>query len=607
MSKDHFNGIKKENRHVLENLVGQAMAEGLLLDAATLELLANFTLRYGREILLVISDRGVILDLVVGQRSDVDISQEGIDENRRTLNRVRIIHTHPGGSPRLSSQDISAAESLLPEAMIAIGVDDEGKTTFGVGYPVEVGGEITYEERILTSLDQLNAFPLKEKVTAVNRGLKRQAQLIATGAGAKERGVLVGINGGATGEALDHSLAELARLLETAGGKPVAVVTQNRGQVDPMFYVGRGKILEIRKLIQDEKIDVLVTNDELSAGQIAAIEAVSGVKVIDRTTLILDIFARHATTMEGKLQVELAQQKYRLSHLRGLGHVLSRTGGGIGTRGPGEKKLETDRRHIRRQLDELTRRLKKIEKQSDITGARREKSRIRTAALVGYTNSGKSTLFNRLTDSDVVVKDGLFITLDSTIRKVKEEHGNYLLSDTVGFIEKLPHELIQAFKTTLREVERADLLLHVVDVTNPNYKDQMTLVEQVLREIGVLEKEILVIYNKVDLLTPEARRYLTNQLNLQSDACLISAKTGEGVESLTEKIAQHLDHRRSEMRFLVAYGKEQLIALLHQWGEVVATDYRDDGTEVTVVMDKSMAADLERRYGLEPLADENDV
>ncbi len=258
----------------------------------------------------------------------------------------------------------------------------------------------------------------------------------------EERALLIAVElPGSQGMAIEDSMEELAQLVKTAQGTVIDQVIQSRDKIDPVFYVGKGKMQELTKIVQNRDINLIVANDELNSNQIANIERATGIKTLDRTTIILDIFARQARTREGKLQVELAQQKYRLSHLKGMGIVLSRMGAGIGTRGPGEKKLETDRRHIRRQINELERRNLKIEKSNELNALQRQKNKVQILGLIGYTNSGKSTLFNALTDIDAVIEDGLFITLDSTLRKVRPEYGDFQVSETVGFIVKLPHEI----------------------------------------------------------------------------------------------------------------------------------------------------------------------
>lgn len=595
MEKDKYNGIKNQMREEMESLIGYTMADGALLDADVCWTLAAWTKELNREILIVTDDHGTVLDSAVGDKASVAVIDNYVNYHRRSLNRLRVFHTHPNGNPRLSEQDKSAAQKQKLEAMVAIAVKGGEVNGFGVGLPVfdavsqsvshDTKNQLRYEEQYFGSLEGLNAYDLRAHTDEINKRMRQWYNQVQVAEHLPERVLLVGVDTYKDSIDIDDSLAELRRLVETAGGEAVHAVIQKRPQPDPVFYVGRGKIMEIRATIQNENINTVVTNDELNTNQIAAIEALTGVKVVDRTTVILDIFAKHASTREGKLQVELAQQKYRISRLKGLGIVLSRTGGGIGTRGPGEKKLETDRRHIRTQIDELERKLMRIEKSHAVAARRREKNNIPIVSLIGYTNSGKSTLFNRLTESDVVVSDGLFITLDSTVRRVNDDKfGHYLLSDTVGFIEKLPHQLIESFKTTLKEVERADLLLHVVDITNPHYLDQIRLVESILNDIGVGATETLMVYNKGDALSIDQKRFFTNQTEVKKDGRLISAKTGEGLDALQAMISQRLSAKSRIVTATIPYGKGDLLSALHDKAKILKMDYREDGIYIKVML-----------------------
>ncbi|MEG0310245.1 MAG: GTPase HflX [Eubacterium sp.] len=506
-------GVRKSIIEELDGMMHYQMEDQVLLDHFVLEILVRLTNQLHREILMMTSDKNTIEYVGIGDVSKVSLGNLEIGERTKGLNRLRVIHTHPNGSPYLSEEDLSAADNRKIQCMVAVGVYEDKPPRFGIGAPMVNETSVVYGQGVFETLEKLNAFPLDDYVYMANRALKKDPDALFDLEDETERALLVGVEVGnkRDGIDLDESMEELARLVETADGIVVDRVTQNRTQFDPIFYVGRGKLMEIVRMIQNLDINLIAANDELNSNQIRMIETMTGVKTIDRTTLILDIFAKHAKTKEGKLQVELAQQKYRLGHLKGLGIVLSRTGGGIGTRGPGEKKLETDRRHIRRQIDELERKNEKINQTNERNALSRQKNNIRTAALIGYTNSGKSTLFNVLTESDAVVKNGLFITLDSTIRKVRPEDGDYLISDTVGFIEKLPHDLVKAFKTTLKEVETADLLLHVIDASNPNCQAQIEVVNQVLREIGSGHQNVLMVYNKMDKLSPEEQQQIQNR------------------------------------------------------------------------------------------------
>ncbi len=601
MTEVKAEGVRRSILDELNKLIGYTMENQVLLDEDVLAVLVRLTKTLGREILVMTNDKSKIEYVGIGDASKVPLDHSKVQENRKSLNRIRVIHTHPGGNPHLSEEDFSASDNLSVECMVAVGVGEDSPVLFGIGAPVVKDGQVVYGMGICESLAQLNRFPLENYVLAANRALRRDP-----GAGfdiedERERALLIGVevSGSRGGIDLEESMEELARLVETAEGDVAEVVTQHRPQIDPVFYVGRGKLLEILKIIQNKDINLIVANDELSANQIGNIEGITGVKTIDRTTIILDIFARQAKTREGKLQVELAQQKYRLSHLKGLGIVLSRTGGGIGTRGPGEKKLETDRRHIRRQIDELERKNAKINQTNELNAKGRKKNNIRTVSLIGYTNSGKSTLFNVLTESDAVIKDGLFITLDSTIRKVRPEAGDYLVSDTVGFIEKLPHELIKAFKTTLKEVETADLLLHVVDASNPNYKSQIEVVNQVLRDIGSGHKKVLMVYNKMDRLLPEERERFENRAARAGDAICISAREKWHIGALTEIIDGDLRGMSLEKTYCIPYEDSRAMAVLHEKSTVLDTRYDEGGTRVRVSINGDFPAHQYEKYEVE--------
>jgi GTP-binding protein HflX len=314
----------------------------------------------------------------------------------------------------------------------------------------------------------------------------------------QEKAILVGLDTGRPGQDLERSMEELSLLADTAGAIVLDHVVQKRGTPDRAFYVGKGKAEELAALVEMREADLVIFNDELSPSQIRNLDEVIKVKVIDRTALILDIFARRALSRDGKLQVELAQLQYMLPRLIGLGKQLSRLGGGIGTRGPGETQLEVDRRVIRHKISELKRELVLLRKHRRLHRQRRERNRCSIISLVGYTNAGKSTLLNALTGADLYTEDKLFATLDTTVRKVVIENLPFLLSDTVGFIRKLPHQLVESFKSTLDEVREADVLVHVVDISHTSFEEQLSVVIETLRDIGVDDKPTLLVFNKID-------------------------------------------------------------------------------------------------------------
>lgn len=579
----HSDGIRHSLVRELDQLRKHTMAEGVLLDESTLELLVRATRDINREILIVVNDRGHIEDIFVGNDSTASFETGG---DRSDLSRRYVIHTHPGGSPFLSDEDISSALEEKLTAMIAVGVPDSGNEIhFGAALPYEENGRLVYHKGLVTGgLAALNELPVDANAGRVRKALRHSRPDAETTEDDTERAILLGIDdGGRDGIPVKDSMDELVSLVKTAGAEVLDSVIQSRPSADPSFYLGRGKITEISRKAQNLNANLIVANDELSAAQISSIETVCGCKTIDRTTVILDIFARHATTREGKLQVELAQQHYRLSHLRGMGLVLSRTGGGIGTRGPGEKKLETDRRHIQRQIDELKRQLQKTARTAELGARRRQRGRVRTVGLIGYTNSGKSTLFNRLTSSSVISADDLFVTLDTTIRKINPEYGNFLLSDTVGFIEKLPHDLVEAFKTTLAEVRNADLLLQIIDASDVNAGEKIRVTEQVISEIGAGRRECIRVYNKCDKLSENELAYLKHRAAHHGD-CVISAKTGEGIDELIDTVKRTLAGMTRILTFFIPYSDSSALSSLHHLADVIDVKYRDDGTMATAVV-----------------------
>ena len=392
----------------------------------------------------------------------------------------------------------------------------------------------------------------------------------------RERVILVGVSLADSDDA-EQSLDELEELARTAGALCVGRVLQKREQMHPATYLGRGKTGELKDLIWETQADGIICDDELSPAQIGNLKDELGVKIMDRTLLILDIFAARASTSEGKIQVELAQLKYRQSRLTGLGTSLSRLGGGIGTRGPGEKKLEMDRRLIKGRISQLTRELKEVKRHRQLTRESRAKSRIPVIAIVGYTNAGKSTLLNALTGAGILAEDKLFATLDPTTRNYRLPDGQeILLTDTVGFIRKLPHHLIEAFKSTLEEAKYADLLLHVVDASNPQMDQQMHVVYETLRELEASDKPVITAFNKKDRFVGE---YAPRDFQAERTA-FISAKTGEGVEELLACVEDVLREQKVEIEQIYPYSDAGKIQLIRKYGELEKEEYTQEGIYV---------------------------
>lgn len=397
----------------------------------------------------------------------------------------------------------------------------------------------------------------------------------------RQRALLVGLVQSRAARAAGRaSLDELTLLTETAGSDPVVSELVRRDRPDPATYIGKGKLSELVGVSKVEDIDVVVFDNELSPAQQRNLQQAFQCDVVDRVALILDIFAQHAHTKEGMLQVELAQHRYRLPRLRGKGTTLSRLGAGIGTRGPGETKLETDRRRILDRIRKIERELKEAERSRATQSKRRKESGDRVVTIVGYTNAGKSTLFNRLTDAGVLVENQLFATLDSTIRRLELPHGHTaLVSDTVGFVRDLPHELVEAFRSTLQEATDADLLVHLVDASDADPEHQITSVRQVLHDIGANRVRELVVFNKIDAVDGAA---LGRLRALHPDARFISSMTGAGVDGLLEAVVDGLRAATVELDLLIPYERGDVLAELHTSGDVVVQHHNDEGTEVKV-------------------------
>lgn len=392
----------------------------------------------------------------------------------------------------------------------------------------------------------------------------------------KERVILVGVSE-QDGDDAEDTLAELAELVKTAGASVAGTLIQKRELIHPGTYVGTGKVAEIAELLEHTGATGIVCDDELSPAQLKNLETMLNTKVMDRTLIILDIFAARATTSEGKIQVELAQLKYRLSRLTGLGRSMSRLGGGIGTRGPGEKKLEIDRRLINDRIAQLNRELKEVVKHREIARAKRERNAVPVVAIVGYTNAGKSTLLNHLTDAEVLEEDKLFATLDPTTRMLElEGHQQVLLTDTVGFIRKLPHHLIEAFKSTLEEAKYADYIIHVVDASNPQRDKQMYIVYETLDHLGVKNKKILTLFNKIDIRTDDDPLQ-----DFRADHVLqISAAENAGLDAVKDVLQEMLREDKIYIERVIPYAQAGVLQLVRNKGELVSEEYVPEGISI---------------------------
>ncbi|MFE3942477.1 GTPase HflX [Streptomyces sp. NPDC059118] len=413
-----------------------------------------------------------------------------------------------------------------------------------------------------------------------------------------ERVVLVGVWTSGTVRDAENSLAELAALAETAGAQVLDAVFQRRDKPDAATYIGSGKALELRDIVLESGADTVVCDGELSPGQLIHLEDVVKVKVVDRTALILDIFAQHAKSREGKAQVSLAQMQYMLPRLRGWGQSLSRqmggggssSGGGMATRGPGETKIETDRRRIREKMAKMRREIAEMKTGREIKRQERKRNKVPSVAIAGYTNAGKSSLLNRLTGAGVLVENALFATLDPTVRRAETPSGRlYTLADTVGFVRHLPHHLVEAFRSTMEEVGDSDLILHVVDGSHPVPEEQLAAVREVIREVGAVNVPEIVVINKADAADPLVLQRL---LRIEKHAIAVSARTGAGIEELLALIDTELPRPSVEIEALVPYIQGGVVSRVHAEGEVISEEHTSEGTLLKARVHEELAAEL---------------
>ena len=590
MVHGELGNIRKNIVDRLEGMYGLTVPAGQLITRELAEEMLAVTGELAREVAVYLNRQGKVLQVSVGDDATVDLPELRQRKSESRLSGVRCVHTHPSSDTRLSAPDLSSLRSMRFDVMAAIGMKDGriyGSMAFLSGELTESGGYVVHGTRELP-LGELNRYNLVQLITAINKELGRH-QLKDTEK-RQERAILAGVdyNTSPGGWRIEDSLAELKGLVETAGAIVAGQVIQKKSKPDNAFFLGRGKVDEIGMLAQNTEADLLILDDEISPSQQRNLEMSTGLRVIDRTALILDIFAQRARSAAGKLQVELAQLKYNLPRLGGQGLVLSRQGGGIGTRGPGETKLEMDRRRIHGRIHDLEERIAKLKSQRQLHRVQRKNSRIPSAALVGYTNAGKSTILNALFAGDeVLAEDKLFATLDPTTRLIRlDEKQELLLTDTVGFIQKLPHTLVSAFQATLEETVEADLLLHVVDASDANYELQIKAVMEVLREIGAQDKPSVFVFNKVDKLPEEERdnAYVSARMLQDRNGVVISAKDEEGLQRLREKIKAFFDRGQVQLTLCIPYDKGSLVTELHNLGKVESIDYDEQGTVLTVKM-----------------------
>lgn len=550
--------------------------------------LADITEYINREISVYITRSGQIIEIAVGDNATVELPSFSGRRGAGRLSGIRCIHTHPGGNPYLSGVDISALKNNKYDAMVAIGVVSpdftKSELTFGLITGIDSNENYTAECYGPYSIEDAENINFVNTVNTIERILDKQTGTASLQV-MSERAILIGMEWGRNDSlwTVDDSLEELKQLADTAGATVIKKFIQKRPKPDPAFFIGRGKVQELALYAQQENIDLCIFDDELSPAQQRNIESVMGIRILDRTALILDIFAQRARTNEGKLQVELAQLQYTLPRIMGKGLMLSRLGGGIGTRGPGETKLEVDRRRIRDRIAFIKDQIEKVKAVRSLHRSKRKKNNVFEVSLVGYTNAGKSTLLNTLTNSDIYAKDQLFATLDPTTRQLtlpnKQE---IIITDTVGFIQRLPHQLIAAFRSTLEVVTEADLLVHVIDVSHELYKEQAAAVHEVLKEIGAETKPVITVYNKIDKLPPDSK--LADRLALEEDTVCISAAKKLNLETLQEMIESHLKSKAVEVTLCIPYAETAKAAQLHETANVLEQEYTETGAVMKVIL-----------------------
>lgn len=578
-------GVKKVFLEELESIYKIKVPKTEICSMDIIEKMCMVSSAIEREVSVSIDRKGNVKSVAVGDSTSVELPLLDIREGR--LAGVRIIHTHPNGFCNLSALDLSALLKLKLDCIVAVGVYQNKIIDYSLGNLRVKDNTLLFEEKSHLSFEELVSVNILEEVRYLENLIKDNDIEEDT----EEKAIVVGSD-------TRESLEELKELAKACNIPVLDSVYQGRNKIDVVFYIGRGKVLEIASLRQTERANLIIFDDELSGSQVRNLENALGAKVIDRTTLILEIFARRARSKEAKIQVELAQLKYRKGRLQGLGTVLSRTGGGIGTKGPGEKKLETDRRHIEEAIYDLKDELKKIKKTREIQREKRNKENIPKISLVGYTNAGKSTLRNALCEvaarkennqkENVFEADMLFATLDTTTRAITlKNKGIATLTDTVGFVRKLPHDLVEAFKSTLEEVIFSDLLCHVVDASSEDAIEQIRAVEGVLEELGAKDKDTILVLNKVDKGTEEQLNKIKEEV-FYEDIIEISAKEGLNLDKLLELIEEKLPYKYKKAEYMIPYSKGDVVSFLHRNGRILEEEYKDEGTYLVAEVDEEV-------------------
>lgn len=575
---ENTTGIKKSLLKRLEALKESTVEKYQLASEDIIAEICDITEETGKEIAVYIDRRGTVLDVSIGDENTVTLKDFNIRRSEESLSGIRCLHTHPNGCGRLSEVDISALKRMKFDIMASVGVSNGEMTNATMAF-LGIGSDKQLQAVVVGpySLNRLIKVNILDIIIEAEAGVKDMRKASKEVDRDAEWALLVGIED-------EEALEELGELLKTAGGFEVGRMVQSRDKKDNAFFIGKGKLKELMLLSQAVEANLVVFDEELSGAQIRNLEEALGLKVIDRTQLILDIFAQRARSREGKLQVELAQLKYMMPRLIGLGQQMSRTGGGIGTRGPGEKKLEVDRRRIRDRLNDLENELKQVKKHRELQREGRVSGKVFQICLVGYTNAGKSTLLNSLADTDIYAEDQLFATLDPTTRRVMLGNGKeVLVTDTVGFIRKLPHDLIEAFKSTLEEVLYADLLIHVVDGSIPNYEDQVGVVIDILSELGASDKAVILAINKIDKCPG---RFAAEEYKGMENAVLISSSERTGLPKLLALIERFATLQSKTVELLIPYAEGSMVSEIYKSAnEVIEEQYREDGIYIKANMD----------------------
>lgn len=565
----------------LEGFTGHVYSPGSFIPGEILLMMTEATCETNKEVAVFLDRKNRVLAIALGSDKSVPLPELEGRKSFLRLSGIRCLHTHPNGTIHPSDIDLQSLRKMRYDAMVVIGVDTDKKRACGVSATLlsrdETGALVKTETRGPVSPARIAYFDrIFGDLTELDRSASAYSDAAEKIRNDRERAIVVGVlseNRQMTGD----PLAELRELAESAGAEVVGSFTQKREAPDARTYIGHGLAEEISLKRQALDAGLILFDDELSASQIRNLENIIGARVIDRTALILDIFASRASSREGRLQVELAQQKYRLPRLIGQGISLSRLGGGIGTRGPGETQLETDRRHIQRKINYLEKQLREVKERRGVLRKERQKKEIPSVAVVGYTNAGKSTLVNALCGSDVFVEDQLFATLDTSVRRLATpEHRDFLLTDTVGFIRKLPHDLIEAFKSTLEETVYADLLLHVVDASNPDFTECIETVEQILQEIGAGDRPRYLVLNKTDKF-PQTITLPPHISRGYGKVFSVSALQGDGLDTLKKEIINYFVRTDKQYECILPYDKAGAVSYFHENGTVELEEYREDG------------------------------